>query len=668
MSFFCCNSTVVIRMILYRVPANKDNVSRILTIREFPKRFVIFSYAVFLLLRESSVDPISFSSMTPEIAFVIGLLALAVCLFVLERIPPDHTSFLVLAVLLFAGSLPFRGSLPAPDDLLRVFGNPAPITIGAMFVISAALEASGALEGMSVLLRKISRLGLSTVIFLVTLCVGAVSAFMNNTPVVVIFVPVMLVLAREMKVPASKLLIPLSFASIFGGICTLVGTSTNILSSDILRKAGMQPINMFELTWVGLPLLLVGAIFMSLIGHRLLPRRDTLTSILSDEERREFITTAYIRKGSPLVGQTLKKAGGMLHGVRIMEIVRNEVTLDGSPTEVILKDGDRLVIAVRPSGLSKTRGQEGVDVGLEEGLGIETIAAHEGMIVEGVVAPRSSLIGLTLGGINFRQRYRMIVLAIHRRGINLRQGFENVPLAFGDALLMMGTDEAREALRRSDDILLLDRPATPSRPRPGRILIVLATLLGVVTVASLNLLPIVVAALIGCGILMGTGCIKPKQAYASIDWGILILIYGMLALGMAMEDSGAAQMFADRIMSVTEGFAPHTRVMLVLAGAYLITSVMTEVMSNNASVVIMAPIAIDLALLLGVDPRPFVIAVTVAASASFSTPIGYQTNTYVFGVGNYHFGDFIRVGLPLNLVYFAATMLIVPFVWPLKFV
>jgi len=606
--------------------------------------------------------------MTPEIAFVLGLLFIAITLFVMERIPPDHTSFMIMSALLFAGALPFRGTLPSPDKLLEVFGNPAPITIGAMFVISAALEASGALEGMATFLRRISRFGIGPVLFLMTLSVGTISAFMNNTPVVVIFVPVMLALAREMNIPASKLLIPLSYASIFGGTCTLMGTSTNILSSEIMRKSGMDPLSMFETAWVGLPLLLVGALFVSTIGHRLLPRRETLTSMLSDEERKEFITTAYVQRGSSLAGKTLKEGGQTLlrGGTRVLEIIRNEVALSGNTKDIRLEEGDRMVIAVRPGALSRTRGIEGVNVGLEEGLGIETIAAHEGSIVEGVVAPRSSLIGQTLGQINFRQRYRMIVLAIHRRGINLRQGFEKTPMAFGDALLMMGTDEAREALRRSDDILLLDRPSTPSRPRKRTLAIVLTTLLGVVLSASFGLLPVVVSALLGCGILMGTNCIKPKQAYASIDWGILILIYGMLALGMAMEDSGAARMLAERVMSMSTIIdSPHVRALVVMAGVYLITSILTEVMSNNASVVLMAPIAMDIALTLGVDPRPFVIATTVAASASFSTPIGYQTNTYVYGVGNYHFGDFIRIGLPLNLVYFVACMVVVPIVWPL---
>ncbi|MBN1402904.1 MAG: SLC13 family permease, partial [Opitutales bacterium] len=258
--------------------------------------------------------------MTPEIIFVLSLLLLTVTLFIMERVPPDHTSFIILTLLLFVGALPLRSSLPSPDKLLEVFGNPAPVTIGAMFVISAALEASGALEGLAAFLKKISRLGIGPVLFLMTICVGAISAFMNNTPVVVILVPVMLALAREMEVPASKLLIPLSFASIFGGTCTLMGTSTNILSSEILRKNGMEPLGMFELAWVGLPLLLVGALFISTIGHRLIPRRDTLTSMLSDEERKEFITTAFVHRGSNLAGKTLRESGQPLlkRGTRVL--------------------------------------------------------------------------------------------------------------------------------------------------------------------------------------------------------------------------------------------------------------------------------------------------------------------------------------------------------------
>lgn len=601
--------------------------------------------------------------MTWEIAFVLALLLTAVVLFISEKLSPDLTSFGIFVTLMLAGALAAGSTLPAPDQLLTVFSNAAPITIAAMFVISSALEKCGALEGLGGLLKRVAKLGIAPVMALMVLTVGLISAFMNNTPVVVIFVPIILGLAREMGQPASKMLIPLSYASIFGGTCTLVGTSTNILASGILQNQGMAPIGMFELAWVGLPLLIAGAAYLALIGPRLLPRRDTLTALLSDEERKEFITTAFIRPDSQLVGHTLKDSNLLRRGVRVLEIIRNEVAVSGDLREVVLKEGDRLVLAARPSGLSHTR-SEGVNIGLEANLGVETIAAHEGSIVEGVIAPRSALIGQTLGEIKFRQRYRMIVLAIHRRGVNLRNEFETQPLEFGDTLLMMGTDEAREALRRDDDILLLDRPPTPSTSQRRKGPMVLAIVAAVVLSVSFNLVPIAVAALSGAALMLAIRVISPKDAYESIDWSILILIYGMLGLGQAMESTGAAAIIAEQIL-ILDDLVGDTklRALLVLAGIYLLSSILTEVMSNNATVVLITPIAIGIALQLGLDPRAFVIATTIAASASFATPIGYQTNTYVYGVGNYKFSDFVRIGVPMNLVYFVVSMIMIPIVW-----
>lgn len=603
--------------------------------------------------------------MSPEIIFVFALLCLAVYLFISEQMSPDQTSFTIMFILLLVGALFPESALPTTDALITVFANPAPLTIAAMFIISSALERSGALEGIAAGMRRVARLGLVPVLFMLVLVVGTISAFMNNTPVVVIFVPMVLSLAREMQTPASKLLIPLSYASIFGGVCTLVGTSTNILASGLMQGAGMEPLSMFELARVGVPLLIIGALFVALVGHRLLPRRDTLTALLSDEERKEFITTAYVQKSSALIGKTLRESGLLkARGVRVLEIIRSEVALAGDPRESVLEEGDRLVLAARPGGMAQTRSLEGVNLGLERDLGIETIAAHEGAIVEGVVAPRSSLIGRSIASINFRQRYRMIVLAIHRRGANLRQGFDNVPLAFGDTLLMMGTDEARESLRRSDDILLLDRPETPSRSTVRKRPIVIVTMAAVVITASTGLLPIVVASLAGAGLLLLTNCITAKDAYASIDWSILVLIYGTLALGMAMDTTGAAQLLARQVVHLGDfAGSPELRALIILAGLYALTATLTEFMSNNASVVLIVPIAIGIGQMLDMDPRPFVIATTIASSAAFATPIGYQTNTYVYGVGNYKFGDFMKIGLPLNIVYFIGTVTLVPLFW-----
>ncbi len=615
--------------------------------------------------------------MTWEILFVLALLAFAIVSFLLEKFPVDQIAISVFAALLLAGMLPFAKTLPwvvrprSPEDplagtdpgLLSVFANPAPLTIAAMFILSAALERVGVIETLATSLGKLAKLGYRRFLLALIFFVAVISAFINNTPVVMVFLPVVLSLSRSLGVPASKLLIPLSYASIFGGTCTLVGTSTNILASGILQETGEEPIAMFELAAVGLPLLFVGAVYLTFLGHRLLPERETLTSILSDEERKEFLTEAFVQRGSPLRGKTVAESRLTRdRNVRVLEIIRDEVSMRVKPKETVLEEGDRLVLACRPAGFAHARSIDGLDLRATKGL--ETVSAHEGSIVEGVIGPKSNIVGQSIREIDFRRRYRVLVMAIHRRGANLRDEIDTIPLAFGDLLLMMGTDAAIDRLRGSDDILLLDHPRTPSRSLRRKTWIVLATVAAVIATASLNLTPIVAAAMIGAAVIFASGVLKSKDGYAAIEWSIIFLIYGMLGLGLAMKTTGTADLVARSLSALAsyglpEAFAPY----VMLALVYLTTMLMTETLSNNATVVLMAPIALSLGDTLGVDPRPFVIATCIAASASFSTPIGYQTNTYVYGVGGYRFADFAKVGVPLNLLYFVASVLLIPWIW-----
>ena len=600
-----------------------------------------------------------------ETLFVFSLIILAVYSFVTERLSSDQTAIGVFVALLLGSLLPFSKTLPKADDMLAVFANPAPITIAAMFIVSSALQKCGAIDSLAASLGSIATLGYRRFLFTMVLSVAVVSAFTNNTPVVVVFLPIVLSLSRMLSVPSSKLLIPLSYASIFGGTCTLVGTSTNILASGILQSAGHRPISMFELSSIGVPLLLIGTLYLVLFASRLLPHRETLTSILSEDERREYITEAFLRKGSEIVGKTVSETDILKSpSVRVLEIIRNSIALSGNPQKTVLAEGDRLVLACRPSGFAHTRSLNGIDLTSEIGLGLQTIAAHEGSIVEGVIGPKSTIAGEKILDLHFRQRYRMILLAVHRGGINVREHLDQLILHFGDTLLMMGTDSAIEDMRKSEDILLLDRPATPARSTRKKMPIVLTVMAAIIILVSLNVVPIVAAVLIACGILFLTGCIEPKEGYAAIDWSILFLIYGMLGLGMAMESTGTAGLVAAGLIEITEfAFTDSLRPYIVLAALYLCTAIFTELLSNNATIVLMAPIALGLASTLQVDPRPFVIACAVASSASFSTPIGYQTNTYVYGVGGYRFRDFYKIGVPLNLLYFSFSVALIPRIW-----
>ena len=603
--------------------------------------------------------------MSWEVIFVLGLLVCTVVSFALEKIPTDQTAILAITAILVAGLLPMAQTLPDTAMLLGVLTNPAPLTIAAMFVISAALEKCGAIEILAMYLGKLATIGYRRFLLVLVLGVAVISAFVNNTPVVVVFLPVVLSLSRQLKVPASKLLIPLSYASIFGGTCTLVGTSTNLLGSSIIEQAGQPPLAMFELASIGVPLLLIGAVYLLIFGNRLLPDRESLTSILSDEERKEYLTEAFVKKGSPLAGISAGESDLLKRSsVRILEIIRDEVALPGNLREVTLRESDRLILACRPSGFAHARSVEGLDLGMETGLGLETIAAHEGSIVEGVIGPRSTITGKTIRDLHFRQRFRMIILAIHRQGINLRDTIDELTLKFGDTVLMMGTDQAIEELRTSDDVLLLDRPATPAMSLRRKMPLVLTILAGVVAIAALTPAPIVATALTGCALVFATGCLKPDEGYASIEWSIIMLIYGMLGLGLAMQTTGAAQLLANAMVGLADAaVSDPLKPFVLLAGLYLCTSILTEMLSNNATIVLMAPLALGLAETLGVDPRPFIIAACIASSASFTTPIGYQTNTYVYGVGGYKFADFFRIGLPLNLLYFSVSVVLIPRIW-----
>jgi di/tricarboxylate transporter len=603
--------------------------------------------------------------MTWEILFVFALLVFAIISFIWERIPADLTSLSVFGVLIFVAMLSQSEELPNLDQLLNVFSNSAPITIAAMFVVSAALERTGAIDLITRYLRKLVKLPYKGFLFIMVIGVAAVSAFVNNTPVVIVLMPVILSLSRDLGVASSKLLIPLSYASIFGGTCTLLGTSTNLLASGILRDAGREPLGMFELSAVGLPILVIGALYLVLFGNKLLPNRETLTSILSDEERKEFITEAFIRAGSPLLGQSSNESGVFKsRGIRLLEIVRHGVAVPDDPTRVALQAGDRLVLACRPSGVAEANSMKGIDLGGEHTEGLETIAMDEGAIVEGVVAPQASIAGKTLGEINFRQRFRMVVVAVHRSGQNQRERLASLRLQAGDTLLMMGSNKAIESLSSSDEIIILDRPRVPARSLRVKMPIALSTAVGIVMLASFNVVPIVAAVSLGVAVLLLTGCMKPKDAYASVEWSILMIIFGMLALGQAMDSSGASALIAQSMTGTIETFAPpHLQPILMLAIIYIITSTFTEFLSNNAAVALMVPIALGIAAALGIDPRPFVVATCIAASASFATPIGYQTNTYVYGVGGYKFSDFSKVGLPLNLICFAVTVTVVPIFW-----
>lgn len=577
----------------------------------------------------------------------------AVVLFATEKLPVDIVALLVTAVLLITGVV-------TVDEGIAGFSNTAVITVGCMFVLSSALQRTGALDALGRLLSKSGGSSAGTLCLLVMLCVAPVSAFVNNTAAVAVFLPLVITAAAAKKVSASRVLIPLSFASQFGGVCTLIGTSTNLLVNSIAEKSGTGSFSMFEFAPLGLVLTLVGGTFLLLFGRWLLPPRRAaqLTDVY---QLGEYITELHVMADSPLIGQRIGQTPlSQEHDVTVLEIRRSTHTILAAVGEAVLAD-DLLLVRARPDKLLAVTTALKLEIEPEFKLRDETMLSHEVKLCEAIVPPGSPFLGRTLADLRFGQKTGVIALAVQRTGHVLREKLSTIRLRIGDALLLLGDTTGINRVRAEDGLLVLNEVETPVRQR-GKAPLALAVLMLAVVLAALKILPILVGALAGVLILIITRCLRPEQAYSAVDWRVLIMLAGILPLGIAMQKTGAAQAITDIALRLAGRDDP----IALLAAIYFVTAVLTECMSNNGAAVLIAPIAIATAQSMGLDPKPFLVAVTFAASTSFATPVGYQTNTMVYNAGGYKFSDFLRVGVPLNLIFWGVSVYFIPIFWPLR--
>ena len=591
--------------------------------------------------------------MTLEIGFVLLLTIAAVVLFVTEKFSTDIVAILVMVVLLVSRVL-------TPAEGLAGFANTATITVGAMFVLSAGMFRSGAVNFVGRGLGRLARHSSGLMLFVLMVGVGVLSSFLNNTAAVAILIPVVIVVARRADTSPSKLLMPLSFASMFGGMCTVLGTSTNILASAISEQAGLGAFGMFEFTKLGVIFFAVGVTYMMTVGRKLVPDHRGRGDLTTSFGLGDYLTDLILQADSKSVGKALESAPLVKDlGIEVLQIRRGEDTLRPTP-ETVLCENDVLRIQGNLRTINELKDRAGVAFGMSVKWRDEDLQSTDTRLVEAVVGPSSPLAGKSLAESHLRENFGAWVLAVRQHGTLRHSEFENITLMPGDTLLIDVPNDQIEHLTEQRVFLVVSRAGIPrfNWPKAAK---ALAIVVSVVVVAATGLLPIVAAAATGALAMVLSRCISTDEAYGAIEWNVLFLLAGMLSLGAAMEKTGASTMLAEGMVNAVGGFGP----IALLAAFFGATMLLTEVMSNNATVALLLPIAITTAHSIDANPRTFMFAVVFAASSSFMTPVGYQTNTMIYGPGQYRFVDFVRVGAPLNLIFWILGVLLIPWFWPL---
>ncbi len=585
-----------------------------------------------------------------ETGTAIAALLIVVGMFVMflrEKFPPEVVAMGGAAVLLVFGFVPYK-------DAVESLSNSAPWTIAFMFLIMGALVRTGALDAMTRMAEAhISARPVATVIFLFAVTMLA-SGVMNNTPVVAVMIPVFIQVARKIGTSPSRFLMPLSYFTVMGGMLTLIGTSTNILVDGVVRKDGLEPFGIFEILPLGLAIAAAGSIFMALFAKRLVPERQSMSFLLGQRPKMKYFTEVAIPENSGLIGTAVLEVDAFKReGVRVIDVLRGDASLRRDLGAAVLEAGDRVVLRTEMSELLSM--QQNADLRLVDKL--SSVATET---VEVLISPGCRMIGRSLGELRLRRRYGVYVLAAHRRNQNIGRQLDDLVVVVGDTLLLEGAPEDIARLAADMDLVDVSKPSARAFRR-SHMPIAIGALVAVVALSAFDVAPIMALSMVAVSVILLTGCIDADEAFSFIDGRLLAMIFSMLVVGSALEASGSVKLIVDAVSPWLGTLHP----LAALFAVYFLGTIMTEFLSNNAVAVIYTPIAIKLALALGLDPRPFAVAVMFSASVAFATPIGYQTHMMVYGPGGYRFSDFLRLGIPLDIVTGIVACLVIPLVWPL---
>ena len=587
-----------------------------------------------------------------DIILMLAILAVTMALFISEKMRPDITALVVLTILLILGLL-------QPGQALYGFANQATAIIAAMFIISAGLVRTGLVDWLA---RRVDTwAGRSRIRFVLVLCLttALLSTVIVNAAVVAIFIPISVILAEKRRIPVSFVLIPMAFASQLGGVCTLIGSSTHILMNALAVENGRPGFSMFEFTPLGAIIAALGILYLVLAAGKLLPKRKGSYQKIDKYRLADYLGEFTLPGHSQLEGKRWSELEEKsIKDVQLIRLIRGDKAV-WKPPQTVMREKDVLLVHGDADKLMHFKDAFKLQTRADVKLDDTKISTEDHKLIEAVVPPRSSLVERTLDSADFRRRFGCLVLAVQRRGRILRQRLTHIRLQAGDALLLQCSKDETYRILRSQDLIMTEE-MSELHVRKDRALIALALLGAFITLAALQVIPILTAALLGAVGMIATGCLTAEEAYRSINWQVIFLLGGILPLGLAMQQTGTAQWLAGLVMDPLQDLGPF----VLLAAFYLLTALLTESMSNMAAAVLLASIAISTAAALGISPRPFLVVISFAASTSFATPIGFQTNTMIYAPGGYRFGDFTRVGLPLNLLFCLVVCLLVPMFWP----